>query len=338
MGTGSDRVLFLGTEDGLYRATGQHGDYRVDLVGLKGMSFIRFPLAVDRTDPRRMFVGSTRGGVYRSDDGGQSWQPCNEGIVHRDIWCVVQHPARNLLYAGSSPAGVYESSDGGENWRELESLGQLRTTREWTGPVPPHVSRMKCLDLTPADPNLIFGAIEEGWAVCSRDAGATWEQIDGIDHDGHMIAVMADDPSIVVSTTGKGIFRSTDAGRTWQPSEGLEEHKYTPAHLVRDPREPGFLMTVATRLGPGGFRRADGAGAAFVRSHNQGAHWEVVDSALPADFVSVPRSLAADPEAPGTYFAGMLDGSVWLSEDYGDTFRPALKSLPQVTSITVTHQ
>ena len=97
MGTNSDRLLMLGTEDGLYRVKRQGGDYKADLVGLKGTSFIRFPVAVDRTEPRRMFVGSTRGGVYRSDDGGESWHPSNEGIVHRDIWCVIQHPTRTVI-------------------------------------------------------------------------------------------------------------------------------------------------------------------------------------------------------------------------------------------------
>ncbi len=339
MSANGQRILFLGTEDGLYRATPRNGEYDVELVGLKGLGAIRFPVTVDRSDANRMYVGSTRGGVFRSEDGGSSWQARNEGIVHRDVWCMIQHPTTGALYAGASPASVYVSADGAESWQELESLGRLRSTRQWTGPQPPHVSRMKCLAATPADADALYGAIEEGWAVSSHDGGASWEQIDSIDHDGHMIAVMADDPSIVVSTTGKGIFRSCDSGHSWQPTnEGLEGHNYTPAHLVRDAGDSRFLMTAVTMMGPGSFMRPEGVGAAFARSADQGGHWELAPKALPESFVSVPRSLAADPEVPGTYFAGMIDGSVWKSEAHGDSFRPLLQGLPQVTSILVTHR
>jgi photosystem II stability/assembly factor-like uncharacterized protein len=334
-----DRILFIGTADGLYRATPKGDGYDVEVAGLRGTGFIRFPVAVDQEDPKRMYVGATRGGVYRSIDGGDSWEPANDGVLHRDIWCVIQHPATGMLYAGASPASIYASSDRGDTWHELETLGSLRSTKQWTGPVPPHVSRMKCLDVTPADPSVIYGAIEEGWAVCSRDSGKTWEQIEGIDHDGHMIAVMADDPSIVVSTTGKGIFRSTDAGRSWTPvSDGLEGFIYTPAHLVRDGKDPGFLMTVVTRTGPGGFMKPEGPGAMFARSTDQGAHWQLSEKAVPDGFTGTPRALGADAESQGTYFAGMIDGSVWVSEDRGDSFRPVFHGLPQVTSVAVTYR
>jgi hypothetical protein len=46
------------------------------------------------------------------------------------------------------------------------------------------------------------------------------------------------------------------------------------------------------------------------------------------------RALAVDPEDADTYYSGMLDGTVWLSNDGGDSFRKVLEDLPGVNSVT----
>jgi photosystem II stability/assembly factor-like uncharacterized protein len=227
----------------------------------------------------------------------------------------------------------------GETWTEFRSLQTLPTTKGWHGPNVPHISRMKSLDVSPAAPETIFGAIEEGWCVVTRDGGASWEQIDTVDHDGHMIRIMSDNPNVIITTTGKGMFRSTDGGHTWaEANEGLEGNVYTPSHLLTDPRDANVLVTAVTGMGPGGFMRGEGPGVSFARSENQGATWDLLPAKIPGKSNLVPRGLASDPEAPDTLFAGMIDGSVWQSDDGGESFRSVIEGLPQVQSILVLHR
>ena len=113
-------ALLIGTANGLYRATRKNGGYEASAAGLKDCGFIRSPVVVDSKDPNRMYVGATRGGVFVSEDAGKSWRPSNEGIIHRDVWCIVQHAGTGYLYAGASPASVYISKDRGETWQECE--------------------------------------------------------------------------------------------------------------------------------------------------------------------------------------------------------------------------
>ena len=49
----------------------------------------------------------------------------------------------------------------------------------------------------------------------------------------------------------------------------------------------------------------------------------------------MPRALTVDPLDPEVFFAGMIDGTVWMSEDGGETFRQILSGLPAVHSIAV---
>jgi photosystem II stability/assembly factor-like uncharacterized protein len=330
-------VLYLGTTDGLYVAEPGERGYAARGIGFQGLSGFRAAVVVDRCDPDLLFAGTTRGGMFRSRDAGRSWQEINQGLVYKNVWSIAQHPTTNALVVGTSPANVFVSTDAGDTWKQCEALERLPSTKGWTGPVPPHVSRLKSISLSAEAPGIIYGAIEEGWAVRSLDGGATWDQIEnGLNHDGHGIVAIPGDTQAVVASTGKGMFRSTDQGGHWEEvNQGLEARRYTPTPLVSHPARPGVLLTGVTAVGPGGWSRPEGGDSAFARSEDGGHTWRETGTGQPKPCVAVPRGLAVAPDEPDLYVAGMLDGTVWLSTDGADSFQRVLEGLPGVMSVTV---
>jgi photosystem II stability/assembly factor-like uncharacterized protein len=331
------RAWYAGTSDGLFRierdAAGQATARPLGLVGSGGF---RAPVVVDCADPDRLYAGTTRGGVFRSQDGGASWQPINHGLLYKDVWSLVQHPVTGRLYAGTSPAGVFVSDTRGDTWCACESLWQLPSTRHWHGPIPPHISRMKDLAVSPDDPDLVFGAIEEGWIVRSRDGGATWEQVEtGVPHDSHSIRFVPGALQTLVLGANEGLFRSTDGGSTWSRAmHGLDGRAYTPAPVITRLARPGVLFSCVTAVGPGGWRRPEGGDAAFCRSDDAGQSWHALTQGLPTPLAPIPRALAIDPTNEQGYIAGLTDGSIWATDDDGATFHPLLTGLPSVMSLT----
>jgi len=196
---------------------------------------------------------------------------------------------------------------------------------------------MKSLALDTNDPAAIYGAIEEGWAVRSLDGGTSWDQIEeGMDHDAHFVTVMPDNSNVVIVTGGKGVYRSADRGATWSKrEEGLEGYRYTPAYVVVRPERPRDLLTSVTKTGPGGWTKPEPPGVAFARSSDQGETWEIVPNAVPADFHPVPRGLVGDLDDADTCYAGMIDGSVWMSTHNGERFEQIVGGLPPVSSLAV---
>ena len=92
--------------------------------------FAMHSICVDPGDPAHLVVGVSAGGVYRSVDGGASWQPANAGVraenlperypvaghnVHR----VVMHPADGRRLYRQCYSGTYRSDDGGASWSEI---------------------------------------------------------------------------------------------------------------------------------------------------------------------------------------------------------------------------
>lgn len=280
---------------------------------------------------------TSRGGVFRSEDRGRSWREINEGIVYKETWSLAQHPKTGELVLGTGPTAIFKSSDGGDHWSECEQLRTLPETQDWTFPNPPHVSHVKGLSLCASDPLLIFGAVEEGWLIRSKDGGKTWQNIkQGTEFDSHSVAVMPDDPAIVIATSGKSFYKSGDGGdRFTKHDRGLD--RCYMAQVALHPSRPKVFLTAAAAVPPPFWRRPEGADSGFYLSDDRGDSWQRLTGGLPEHFKSAPRAVAGDPEDPNSFLIGMTDGSVWLTEDGGEDFRQIITGLPQVMSIRVAY-
>jgi photosystem II stability/assembly factor-like uncharacterized protein len=354
-----DRILYVGTWDGLYQAEPNGHGYKTRLLGLEspdtpnarwndhrggrsqGYGAIRCAVVVDKDDPRRLYAPTNREGMWLSEDSGETWREINRGLVYKEIWSLCQHPKTGELMVGTGPSAFFSSTDRGETWVEAAQLRTLPTTKHWTFPGPPFVSHIKDIGVCADDPSLVFGSIEEGGVVRSRDGGHTWDQIDesnGIYDDVHTVSVMPDDHRTLVSTTGKGVYRSGDGGDTWAlSSDGLERWTYM-SHLLVHPSRPRVLFTAAAGSPPPTWIQPEGANAGFFRSEDQGQTWQRLRGGLPDYLKAAPRCVVGDPQDPNAVFVGMTDGTAWMSEDGGESFQCIVEGLNQVTSIRVAHR
>jgi hypothetical protein len=149
---------------------------------------------LDPRDPQCMYVAITAAGVFRTDDAGESWIPCNRGVVaeflgdpHAEVGqCphkLLLHPARPDRLWQQNHFGVYLSDDRGDSWARVDENG-----------LPSGFGFPLMLD--PADPDAAFVIPEESpeyhyspagrLAVYgTRDAGQTWQPMtDGLPDPG----------------------------------------------------------------------------------------------------------------------------------------------------------
>lgn len=332
-----DMQLYISTEDGVFAGT-LNGDARdVKPIGLKGLGRV-WQIEVDRTNPDRLYAATNMGGFYRSDDGGKTWTEKNRGILYKQAWSIAQHPSSGELFVGTEPTSVFKSSDGGETWTDCPGVRGLPESIDWTFPGPPHVAHIKGLGLSPHDPQCIYGAVEEGWLIRSTDGGKTWKTIkSGTEFDAHTVVMMGDDKNIVLSTSGTGVYRSEDGGETFvAANEGLTR-RYV-SQIVYHPDRPNELFTAASEVPPSRWGRPEGANAKFFRSDDKGRTWKELSGGLPDHIKPAPRSTSGDPSSPGTFLVGMLDGSVWMTRDAGESFKQIITGLPAVYGLTVTAQ
>lgn len=267
-------------------------------------------LAVDPENPNTVYAGTSDEGLFKSSDGGMSWERLS-GITHPRITSVAVSPVDGALYAGTEPSSLFVSRDSGESWRELEGLKNLPSAPTWSFPPRPWTSHVRALALSHLDPNLIVAGIELGGVVRSEDGGKSWQdQRPGAYTDCHALANHTATPDAVYEAAGGGFAQSEDFGKNWITADAGLKHRYVWG-LAVDQDDP-TLLYVSAASGAGRAHGSSFSDAAIYRRRGAG-QWQPVLEHL-AEF---PYALVADPEASGSLYAGFGDGRVVHSSDAG---------------------
>ena len=197
-------------------------------------------IIVDPKNPNTVFVAALGNvyapnpdrGVYRSRDGGATWQkvlfknddvgaidlafdPVDPKIVYATLWNVRRPPWFIYAPANGPGGGIYKSLDGGSTWKEISEGIPL----EGRG----HIG----ISVSPANRNRIYAVVDakDGGVFWSNDAGTTWTRLSSDkrlwDRGWYFEKVTVDPKNAdVVYVMNTSMYRSTDAGKTWTPIKG----------------------------------------------------------------------------------------------------------------------
>jgi|GEM_PF-2381641 len=272
-------------------------------------------------DLSRMHAAVLGGGVFRSLDGGRSWQPAESGMTGvLDLQTLARNPADpETLWAGSPAHGVLRSRDGGRTW-ETWNDGLSEGLSKGIGGNPSGVS-VKALRAVPGPGGTILyaGSIEgRVWRRDARASGAAggerWHPAgEPLGPPIFVLAADPRDPSRMWAGTAGGLFRSVDGGDSWsEASDGL------PSRFVKG--------VAASPVTPDEVWAGTGAGAA--RSVDGGRTWQPLEestSGLPPVEV---RIFVFDRDDPARMWAGSAEG-LFTSFDGGESWQPDESGLPQ---------
>ncbi len=174
-------------------------------------------LTYDPASPDRLYAGIEVGGMVISDDGGQSWQPANEGLTDMDIHEILaseQHPGMVFLACGEAS---FRSFDRGAHWKDVSPK-----SHDYGTSVAEDKNGVIYLGCAKGRPNLWIR--EEGAIAaifCSRDKGATWEKIvDGL-NGGVMHMCRTPEGSGMVAGTSDGALLTIDDSGVREVVNGL---------------------------------------------------------------------------------------------------------------------
>lgn len=198
-------------------------------------------------DPKTYYMGTTGGGLWKTEDMGISWRNISDGYFKTgSVGAIaVAESDPNVIYVGMgehavrgvmthSGDGVYKSTDAGKTWKKIG----LDLTQ--------HISR---IIVHPKNPDIVYVAAQgalyskskERGLYKSTDGGATWKNVLYVDDKtgAAELSMDANNPRIMYAAmwehgrlpwkvisggTGSGLYKSTDSGETWEKmTEGLPE-------------------------------------------------------------------------------------------------------------------
>jgi photosystem II stability/assembly factor-like uncharacterized protein len=255
------------------------------------------------TDPDTAYAGVEDAALFRTTDGGKSWQelaglrghesgpkwqPGAGGLGLHTILLDPSNPKR--IYIAISAAGAFRTDDAGETWRPINRGLKSQYLPDPTAEVGFCVHRIA---MHPARPNVLYMQLH--WDVMRSDnAGELWTEVSGnLPTDfGFPIDVHAHEPETIYVV----------------PIKSDSEH------YVHD----GKLRVYRSRSG--------------------GNEWEPLTNGLPQRdcYVNVLReAMAVDSLDKGGVYVGTTGGQVYVSPDGGDSWSPIVRDLPPVLSVEV---
>jgi hypothetical protein len=239
------------------------------------------------------------GGVFRSDDRGETWRPC--GLAGERLMSIAPSPARaDLIWAGCEPSAVWRSADAGGSWHPTTDLDSLPSSGDWAFPPRPDTHHVRWITCHPIEAGQLWVAIEAGALIRTADGGSTWtDRVPGGPYDTHELAVHSAAPEVLRSAAGDGYFESRDGGDSWSsPMDGLEVGYLRSVAI--DPGDPETVL-VSASTGP---RTAYGAGRSDGRLFRRegGGRWERVRQGWPEPPNTIAPLLAAGSH-PGELYA-----------------------------------
>ena len=271
-------------------------------------------LARDPHRPGALFAGRRGAGLWKSDDGGETWEDMH--LPEADVFSAAVSAADGTVYAGCEPSMLFRSSDGGRTWQELEALRRLPSAPTWSFPPRPWTSHVRWIAPSPHDASVLLVGIELGGLMLSEDGGETWhDHRPGAQPDVHALAWHPEAPGRAYEAGGGGAAWSFDGGRTWEPADVGRDRHYSWA-LAVDPSDPDCWY-VSASPGPRQAHRPGQASAYIFRWRDRGP-WERLGGGLPDPLDSMPYALLP---ADGRLHAGLADGRLYASEDGGETWR-----------------
>ena len=239
--------------------------------------------------PWTMESGGPKSGLYKSTDGGSTWNKMNEGLPEvigkSGISVSRANPERvfAVIEAEGDKAGVYRSDDGGKKWKQVNK-DRINITRSWY---------YMEIFADPVDENIVW--VMNAPAMKSIDGGKTFQRVPTPHGDNHHLWIHPQDNQKMINSNDGGANISNNGGKSWSTQSNQPTSQFY--RVIADNQVPYHVY--------GGQQDNSAIGIAS-RTYDAGIDWK--------DWYSVAGCesafLAFDPEDPQVVFGGCYQGII----------------------------
>lgn len=269
-------------------------------------------LAYDPQNPNRIFLGTSTGVIFTSEDGGHNWSrfaKLGSGDDYvLDHIAIDPHNSKTIFVSAwsvqdQSAGDIFRTHNGGKDWEALPAM---------------HSKSVRAMALSASDPKTIVAGALDG-VYRSRDGGNRWEHISdsGIKNI-ESIAVDPKDPNVIYAGTWHLAWKTADGGANWQHiNKGMIDDSNVFSIIVSSADSSEVFASACS-----GIYKSNSGGDLF-------------DKIKGIPFTARrTRVLKQDPSNPAVVYAGTTEG-LWKTADEGKTWKRMSKPEVVVNDVLI---
>lgn len=296
-------------------------------------------ILVHPTEANVIFVGDEEG-LFRSADGGTSWEKVPGPLNGVSIWSLACDPSEpKTMFAGTRPPAIFRSDNSGLSWTRLKADLPQKCVFG--------LPRITSIAVDPLDSMHVWATVEIGGVFRSIDGGTTWsmpksgikEMDEGLDihnmqilpntrvevSQGRAFLAQGQGSTVLIVCQHETVATS-DNGATWH---SIVKPRNLPEPYMRGlatkPNEP---TTIYMGIG----RQALEPVGKLVKSGDGGLTWEELN--LPNELNSGPYNIATHPSNPNRVWVATIFGQIYNSEDAGRTWVKYPRETTEIRALT----
>jgi len=291
--------------------------------------------------------------IFRTTDFGKTWSPATKPPISKDgklahIFRITPgHDSEpNVWYAGTSPQGLFRTEDDGVTWHAVKGFDNNKTIQ--------NVIKNQSLELlkyqklhsiliNPEDKEHITLGMAHGGVFESKDYGETWSELNYnlSNKDSQNPYCLLNHPSnynLLFQQNQSGIYKMNSGDKEWIHIGKSIDIGDSGFSLCLDPVDTNKIWAFPMEGTDIWSRVCSNGQPAVYCSQNGGKSWYRQDIGFPiwnAWFTVLSRCMITDNCKNVGLYLGTTSGSVWLSNNGGDSWRQILAHLPKIYSLEI---
>ncbi len=278
-------------------------------------------IAVDNSNTNHIIVGGETGGVWKSTDGGTTWNVLTDNLSNLNVYALAIHPTNSDVYYWGSDNGVmFKSIDGGSTWNLLANIGSGKVNK---------------IIVDSDSTTKMYCTAQYGGIFKSTDSGQNWTKIHNYAITGYDVVIKPGTNGNTVYASGNKFYVSNDGGSTF--------NYISTAGFNGSPKMIGitgttldsnivYVLEAASGGVFGGLYKSTNSGVSFTKIDHSGKNYfgYSEDPTDPSDATNgqAPRdmAIAINPSNSSDVHIGGVN--TWRSLDGGANFSNTSQWIP----------